>query len=1353
MAPNPNMPQPYPPPSASNQNPMQVGTLPSSSQLQPDLTGQSYAGSGLPTIRVMPASANANAAINSISQTVTQNVTNVVIPTIPPPNFGDIKTGQNLQATMIVGTGAFLGYANYFVNGGVFGNLAFIQGEKVVQAVSGATSVIAAFYNGQIQLGPIVGAPNSTGAWVGQTSGATYIPNALPSASTGVVNANEIGTIVVDGNVPSHAGQLLISQPGNETAVWADPQVQGLYAAGSSIASPPVYSVPTTICPVGVGGSKAGVLQYLLLDSSGNLQVSLGGSTTVTVQGNLTNNNAAPSTNNLGVLPNLANAAAPSWTEGDMVLGSVNLSGDQRVIAKQGTSPWVENVSQFGGSAVVTGTGASGAGIPRVTVSNDSKVIGWDATNTWTIKPANTVSADADTSLVVQLNPKQPNLDVALNVSLPSNQKIEIWDGTTVVGVVAATAAFKTDTTSVAGTATNVAAAGTQLVGVADGSGNKLTSNSGTVTGSVKALDVNIVGAKGNTISATNPIWVLPSDGTSQMQAMWGFGAAASNGLSLPVNASLYSGTTPLQNTGGALNVELVGLSGLGTSAWGTAPAGGTIVIDVNSYIFAGNRPLDSTAGSSAATAGQVALVTQISPNQPTALFNGVTPSAAPQNTILVGGVYPGTTPFAPTAGQASPLQQNIAGALLVAGGYNIESTATWTSATAGNTALTQTVSGYGSLMVLLNQGTTIAAGVVTFEVSDAASGIWYALQGSASDGSASGSTYTLTASTNISFQFNVAAYAQFRVRLSTAITGSANVNVSIQAMAFGGGGGGGGGTTNLTKWAGTTLGAPTNFGTTPTAVVAGSVNASIFAGTTALTQTGSALDVNLKTSSITLPVSIAGTVSVTQGTSPWVVSNGGTFAVQEATLDAALIAQEATTSGVKGLTAFGAVTTNAPTYVTAKSDALSLDTSGNLRVSVKDSPANTNKFLVTADPITFASAQPVTVASVGATGTTVPTSADFIGWQQGTNLVGVSSAAPLPIQIIQNQPDSFIVSGQDDNKVPAPLRTDSDGGLILSDQTEIKVFGSNGSPYVQTNLVTAPNGLTNIPSFANFGSSNTNAAAWTTSTAQNTAVTLINGVAGYSSISVTLNQAPSGTLSGGVVTFETSNDGQNWYSIAGADPSALATVGPTYTLVAATYSVFVFTLPAPFFRVRLSTAITGSGTVTVGYAADTLPTIHNFAGTISGSLGSVYNSTAPAPSATATVNLQSDYVGDLFVKPFRRSQTVTTPTTIASSNAATTVMAAQGAGVYADLSNLVVTPTAQATGVAFTITLSDGTQSFIYDMNTGSTTTLQIQPPLNINWNPTKPATATNTAWTIALSSASVTVHIDVTAVLQKAS
>jgi hypothetical protein len=42
------------------------------------------------------------------------------------------------------------------------------------------------------------------------------------------------------------------------------------------------------------------------------------------------------------------------------------------ISATQGTTPWVDNVTQFGGSNISTGTGVSGAGIPRVTVSSDS---------------------------------------------------------------------------------------------------------------------------------------------------------------------------------------------------------------------------------------------------------------------------------------------------------------------------------------------------------------------------------------------------------------------------------------------------------------------------------------------------------------------------------------------------------------------------------------------------------------------------------------------------------------------------------------------------------------------------------------------------------------------------------------------------------------------------------------------------------------------------------------------------------------------------------------------------------------------------------------------------------------------
>ena len=55
----------------------------------------------------------------------------------------------------------------------------------------------------------------------------------------------------------------------------------------------------------------------------------------------------------------------------------VTISGvtTSTVSVNQGTVPWVDNVTQFGGSNIVTGPGPGGAGIPRVTVSNDSAVL------------------------------------------------------------------------------------------------------------------------------------------------------------------------------------------------------------------------------------------------------------------------------------------------------------------------------------------------------------------------------------------------------------------------------------------------------------------------------------------------------------------------------------------------------------------------------------------------------------------------------------------------------------------------------------------------------------------------------------------------------------------------------------------------------------------------------------------------------------------------------------------------------------------------------------------------------------------------------------------------------------------
>ena len=64
------------------------------------------------------------------------------------------------------------------------------------------------------------------------------------------------------------------------------------------------------------------------------------------------------------------------WQATQPVSGSVSVTGTATVAgtvtANQGGAPWSENVTQFGGTNISTGTGVGGAGIPRVTVSSDS---------------------------------------------------------------------------------------------------------------------------------------------------------------------------------------------------------------------------------------------------------------------------------------------------------------------------------------------------------------------------------------------------------------------------------------------------------------------------------------------------------------------------------------------------------------------------------------------------------------------------------------------------------------------------------------------------------------------------------------------------------------------------------------------------------------------------------------------------------------------------------------------------------------------------------------------------------------------------------------------------------------------
>jgi hypothetical protein len=157
------------------------------------------------------------------------------------------------------------------------------------------------------------------------------------------------------------------------------------------------------------------------------------------------------------------------------------------------------------------------------------------------------------------------------------------------------------------------------------------------------------------------------------------------------------------------------------------------------------------------------------------------------------------------------------------------------------------------------------------------------------------------------------------------------------------------------------------------------------------------------------------------------------------------------------------------------------------------------------------------------------------------------------------------------------------------------------------------PESQYSITASISVGEMNPSFVTWNSATALNSTAVLVNNDISYNTLNISLNQTT--TITGGVVTFQGSFDGTNWFNVTGWIPGTSTVIGPTYTLQASTYAIFQFNLTAiPYFQVLLSTAITGTGAVTIGYAADSFVGSYN---TVSGSVAvsgtvAVSQSTSP---------------------------------------------------------------------------------------------------------------------------------------------
>lgn len=192
----------------------------------------------------------------------------------------------------------------------------------------------------------------------GYTSGTLNVT--LIYSAANIEPASTVGAIVTDGSgntITSTGAALDVNIKTSSIAI----------GGGTQFTDGATSTTPTGT--VAMGKNPSNIIHAVALDASGNLNVNVqaggtGGNASVSTTGTavpasatmiagsdgtnlravktdtagvvstagaLTNNNAAPATNNFGVLPGIANAAPPTFTEGNAVLQSIDLNGSTRM--------------------------------------------------------------------------------------------------------------------------------------------------------------------------------------------------------------------------------------------------------------------------------------------------------------------------------------------------------------------------------------------------------------------------------------------------------------------------------------------------------------------------------------------------------------------------------------------------------------------------------------------------------------------------------------------------------------------------------------------------------------------------------------------------------------------------------------------------------------------------------------------------------------------------------------------------------------------------------------------------------------------------------------------------------------
>ena len=726
--------------------------------------------------------------------------------------------------------------------------------------------------------------------------------------------------------------------------------------------------------------------------------------------------------------------------------------------------------------------GANGSPVP----AQATQVGGSDGTNLRAVKVSSTGVVSVDGSAFIQ--------PVSGTVTANAGTGTMLVDGSAHTQPVSGSITANIGTTN--GVALDATVSGLQ---VAQGS-NTSGENGSLIQGAVTTSAPSYTTAKTNPLSL-NTAGGLRVDGSGTTQPV------SAISLPLPSGAST-SAKQPALGTAGTASADVISIQGIASmipikvdGSAVTQPVSGTVTSNVGTT---NGLALDSSINSLLKPASTLSAITTL----------GSITSALPAGANTLGKVDQGVTGSSPWITNVSQIGGNNISTGTGTGGSgiprvtvsndsNILSTqsGTWTNriqdsaggslnSTSGSlnsflpdkTSLSNSVTASGqtvpintvgtSSLIMTATGTFVAT--LTFEATlDGTS--WFTWFG------VSNTSLNNMGSITVPDQvfFNVSAIQQFRVRCSAFTSGTVVVSlatsqgfsgiVSSQAMTNGSMDVMINGTPNTNA----AQGAPNTLGNSWPIYISDSVNGAVAVKpiNTAAVGTDKSLVVALSPNS-PIPsgtnvighvindasTAVIGHVIVDSGT---ITSNIGTTngLALDTSVNGILLSQGSTTSGQKGSLNQGAVTTNAPSYTNAQTSPVSLDTSGLLRVSIKDTPQNTNAFKVdgsaTTQPISAASLPLPAGAATSALQTTGNTSLAAIAassvaqgsttsGQTGELQLGAVTTASPAYTTGQTSPVSLTTLGA--------LRTDSSGTTQPISAASLPLPALASTSTIQTN-------------------------------------------------------------------------------------------------------------------------------------------------------------------------------------------------------------------------------------------------------------------------------------------------------------